>query len=385
MSAKNIVILGSTGSIGLSALEVVARHSTELKVKALAAFRNIDKLEEQYRRYHPEQIAVVDQTAAKKLSDKLKDEPVEILSGEDGLLGLISLPGVDLVLNAVVGAAGLRASVDTVKAGINLALANKESLVAGGPLFSELCLRTGARILPVDSEHSAVWQALTSGKKEEVRSIILTASGGPFRSLPAEQFKDITVEQALTHPTWNMGAKVTIDSATLANKGLEVIEAVVLFEMPPDRIKVVVHPQSIIHSMVEYCDSSVLAQLSNPDMRLPIQYALFWPERREADFGRFDWNCLPDLTFEEPDKERFPALDLAYQVAVTGGTAPAVFNAANEIAVKAFLEHNLGFTKIVDIIRNTLDLVPVNTKPELDDILSADAQARDAADKLVRK
>jgi len=385
LSAKNLVILGSTGSIGVSTLEVVARHAAELKVKALAAHSSIDLLEEQYRRFHPEFLSVIDKSAALKLEQRLKDEPVEVLAGEEEMLGLIGLSGVDLVLNAVVGAAGLKTSLETVKAGINLALANKESLVAGGPLFADLCNRTGARILPVDSEHSAVWQALTSGKKEEVRSIILTASGGPFRSLPAEEFEKITVEQALDHPTWQMGSKITIDSATLVNKGLEVIEAVVLFEMPADRIKVVVHPQSIIHSMVEYCDSSVVAQMSRPDMRLPIQYALFWPDRQEADFGRFDWNRLPDLTFEQPDKNKFPALGLAYEVAATGGTAPAVFNAANEIAVKAFLERNIKFTQIVDIIRNAVESVPVNTKPELQDVLSADSQAREVAEKSVRK
>lgn len=325
MQTKNLVILGSTGSIGRSALEVVGRHPGCFAVRALAARSNSDLLVEQYYHYRPEYLCLADEERAARLADRLKDEPVQIETGDQGLVHLAGLAGVDVVLNAVVGAVGLLASVEAVKSGHQLALANKESLVAGGPLFHELCEQSGARILPIDSEHSAIWQALLAGKDTEVRTIILTSSGGPFRTFPADRLETVTVDQALSHPTWKMGPKITIDSATLANKGLEVIEAMALFSMPARRVKVVVHPQSVIHSMVEFCDGSVIAQLSQPDMRLPITYALFWPDRIDSDFGRIDWRRMPALTFEQPDLERFPALALAYQVAEQGGTAPAVY------------------------------------------------------------
>lgn len=383
MPPRDIVILGSTGSIGKSTLDVVRDHPGAFNIRALAAHRNVDEVERQYREFHPAKICLVDSDAAAKLAQRLKGEPVEILSGEEELIGLASLRSADLVLNAVVGAAGLRASFETVKSGKWLALANKESLVAGGPLFRQLGDDAGARILPVDSEHSAIWQALRAGRREEIRSIILTASGGPFRTLPKEQFDNITVEQALAHPTWNMGPKITVDSATLVNKGLEVIEAVVLFDLPAEQVRVVIHPQSIIHSMVEFCDSSVIAQLSNPDMRLPIAYALFWPERTESPFGKIDWNRMRDLTFEQPDLERFPALELAFEVARTGGTAPAVFNAANEIAVEAFLNRRLRYAEIVPIVRETVKAVDIVDRPDLSAVLEADRRAREIARKAL--
>ncbi|RME29242.1 MAG: 1-deoxy-D-xylulose-5-phosphate reductoisomerase, partial [Candidatus Zixiibacteriota bacterium] len=261
----------------------------------------------------------------------------------------------------------------------------KESLVAGGPLFKSVLARSEGKLLPIDSEHSAIWQATRCGHPCEVRKILLTSSGGPFRTWPKEKFREITVEAALNHPTWKMGPKITIDSATLANKGLEVIEAVYLFEVAPEQIEVVIHPQSVIHSMVEFTDSSTIAQLSLPDMRLPITYALFFPERVESDFGRIDWQELSSLTFEAPDMDRFPALRLAYQAVRTGGTAPAVYNAANEVAVAGFLEGVVSFTSISDIIADTLDELVQVTNPELDDILEADRKARDIARRVLEK
>ncbi len=351
----------------------------------LTARSNDRLLEEQYRKFRPAYLCLADSVAADRLRKRLVGEPVQVLDGEKNLLELAALSDIEVVLNAVVGAAGLQISLAAVRSGKRLALANKESLVAGGPLFAELCRQSKARILPIDSEHSAVWQALACGRQNEIRTIILTASGGPFRTWPLEKFPEITVEQALAHPTWNMGSKITIDSATLVNKGMEVIEAVVLFDTPAEKIKVVVHPQSIIHSMVEFCDSSVIAQLSRPDMRLPIAYALFWPERVDSDFGRIDWSDMPGLTFEPPDERRFPVLKLAYQVAATGGTAPAVYNAASEIAVKAFLDGALGFTHIADIIQQTVQEAEIVARPQLTDILQADRDAREKARKIMEK
>jgi 1-deoxy-D-xylulose-5-phosphate reductoisomerase len=385
MMPRRIAILGSTGSIGLSTEKVLLAHPGAFEVRVLGAFSNHEILERQYRQFHPHYLCLIDPQAAETLRAHLKGEPVEVLSGQEEMVRLAGLHEVDIVLNAVVGAAGLMVSLEAVKAGKQLALANKESLVAGGSLFPPICEKTGARILPIDSEHSAVWQALAAGKPEEIRRIILTASGGPFKDLPLDEFKNVTVEQALSHPTWKMGKKITIDSATMANKGLEVIEAVSLFEMPAERITVVIHPQSIIHSMVEYCDSSVIAQLSRPDMALPITYALFWPDRTESDFGRINWNEMPELTFEEPDYRRFPLVRLAYLVAEAGGTAPAVFNAANEVAVEAFLKGAIGFTEIVDIVQGAVESVENTADPDLEAILRADQQARESATRKVEQ
>jgi 1-deoxy-D-xylulose-5-phosphate reductoisomerase len=376
MDVKNLVILGSTGSIGRSTTDVIDTHPGAFRVRALAAFSNVDLLIEQVRKYRPEYVCLVNPERANELRERLSGENVKILVGEEELLNLPSLDNVDVVLNAVVGAAGLRASLETIKQGRNLALANKESLVAGGPLFPPLCEKSEGTILPVDSEHSAIWQALRSGEPADVRKIILTSSGGPFRQLPKEEFETVTLEQALNHPTWNMGAKITIDSATMANKGLEVIEAVWLFDVTVDQVEVVIHPQSVIHSMVEFVDSSIIAQLSMPDMRLPISYALFWPERIESDFGRVDWKSLSGLTFEPPDLEKFRALALAFDAAATGGTAPAVYNAANEEAVQAFLDKQIRFTEIADIIEDALNNVDIVAQPDLEAVLMADRSAR---------
>ncbi|MCK4607639.1 MAG: 1-deoxy-D-xylulose-5-phosphate reductoisomerase [candidate division Zixibacteria bacterium] len=381
MAVRDLVLLGSTGSIGRSTLEVVKQHPGQFNIRALAAFTNVDLLAVQCRQFRPEYACVVDSSKSGEATAALKDQPIKLLVGEAEMIELASLDGVDMVVNAVVGAAGLKASLAAVEAGKSLALANKESLVAGGPLFPPLLGKTGAKILPIDSEHSAIWQALSAGREDELKRIIITASGGPFRGYPLDSFESITPEQALNHPTWHMGRKITIDSATLVNKGLEVIEAVALFQVPVEKVTVVIHPQSIVHSMVEFVDSSIIAQLSSPDMRLPITYALFWPKRVASEFGRLDLGKLSQLTFEQPDYERFPALRLAFTVARTGGTAPAVFNAANEVAVEMFLEGAISFPRIATIIEKTVDEIKVVSDPGLDDILSADRMARQRAAK----
>lgn len=376
MTVRKITILGSTGSIGRSTLEVVRAQPGRFEIIALAAYSNVELIAEQYHEFHPRQLCLIEAEAADRLKQTLKGESVEILSGEEALVSLASTPEAELILNAVVGSAGLRASIETLRSDKDLALANKESLVSGGPLFPALLKKSKGRILPVDSEHSAIWQAINSGQTEQISRIILTASGGPFRGWTREQLAEITPAQALAHPTWKMGPKISIDSSTLVNKGLEVIEAVVLFSIPPSQIEVVVHPQSIIHSMVEFVDSSVIAQLSNPDMRLPISYALFWPERVKSEFGRIDFSKLADLTFEKPDFESFPALKLAYEVAESGGSAPAIYSAANEVAVPAFLDGKIKYLDIADSIRDTLAQIEIIKEPTLKDILAADHEAR---------
>ena len=383
MIPKNLLILGSTGSIGKSTLEVVNAHPGKFVIRGLAAYSNVELLVEQYHTYKPEALCLVDESKAEQLKSALKDEEVTLLFGEQELIKFTQFYYVDIVVNAVVGAAGLLASLETVKQGRTLAVANKESLVCGGPLFPEIIKKTKAKILPIDSEHSAIWQSAMAGKEHELKNIIITASGGPFRSLPIEKFNQITKAQALDHPTWKMGNKITIDSATLANKGLEVMEAVVLFNIPASQIKVVIHPQSIIHSMVEFQDSSVIAQLSNPDMKLPISYALFWPERVESPFGALDFTNLPDLTFEKPDLEKFKALKLAFECAEKGGTAPAIFNAVNEVAVDAFLKEKIHFTDITNCIDESLQKLNIVSHPNLLDILDADKEARITADNLI--
>lgn len=385
MVPKNIAILGSTGSIGRSTLDVVRRHPGRFVISALAAHRNVDLLSEQCREFRPACACVVDPSLEESLRSALDGTGIRVISGETGLLALTRLADVEIVVNAVVGAAGLNASLETLSHRKHLALANKESLVTGGPLFPSLIKDSAARILPVDSEHSAIWQALSAGRIQEIKALILTASGGPFRELPIEQFGEITPEKALAHPTWKMGPKITVDSATLVNKGLEVIEAVTLFGVPVDKVNVVVHPQSIIHSMVEYVDSSVIAQLSQPDMRLPISYALFWPERVPSEFGQMNWRLLKSLTFELPDYEKFPLLRLAFEVARTGGTAPAIYNAANEVAVEAFLGRRIRFVEIADIVSETVDQVSALQKPDLEGILRADQLAREQARRQVEK
>jgi len=385
MTAKKIALLGSTGSIGRSTLDVVKAHPGQFDIRALAAHSNIELLVEQYRAFHPQYLCIINPDSAAALKERVKDEPVEVLVGRDEMVHLAGLAEVDIVVNAVVGAAGLLASLEAVKKGKRLALANKESLVTGGPLFPPLVEKTKALILPIDSEHSAIWQALGNSREEEVRRIIITASGGPFRKFSLDQLREVTVKQALNHPTWKMGPKITVDSSTLANKGLEVIEAVVLFSMPTEKLKVVIHPQSTIHSMVEFVDSSIMAQLSAPDMRLPISYALFWPKRVASNFGALNLDSLSELTFEQPDFDRFPALKLAYNVAAAAGTAPAIFNAANEVAVDAFLNKGIKFLQIAELIEDAVETIEGVSRPTLENILNADRMARQHVEKMIGK
>ncbi len=379
---KRVVILGSTGSIGCSALDVAGKNGDRLEVIGLSAHSNIDLLMEQIARFNPRHVALTDKNAHSQFY-KINKSSAELLDFEDGITYLASMAEADIVLNAIVGAAGLKASLETLKAGKRLALANKESMVIGGHLINALKKESGGELIPVDSEHSAIWQALISGKKSEIRKLILTGSGGPFRTLPKEKFASITKDQAMSHPTWKMGPKITVDSATMMNKGLEIIEASLLFEIAPDKIEVVIHPQSIIHSMVEFIDSSIIAQMSYPDMRLPIAYALFYPDRVFTENGHLSPNDLGNLSFEPPDFAKFPLLKAAYKVANYGGTLAAVFNAANEAAVAAFLKEIIIFNQIPDIVINTVEKHTNKVNPSYEDIVDADQWGRQFAEKLV--
>ncbi len=381
---KNIAILGSSGSIGQSALWVADRFPEELNVFGLSVHSNTAILGEQIKRYRPRIVCVADQAAAEAFSPEAKALGVDLLAGETGLETLAGHRDADIILNAVVGFAGLRSTLAAARAGKRIALANKESMVAGGVLVNETARSGNAEIIPVDSEHSAIFQCLKSGRLEDIRRLVLTASGGPFRKFPLESFASITPGQALKHPTWNMGKKITIDSATLMNKGLEIIEAVYLFGLPPDKIDVVIHPQSIVHSMVEYIDGAIVAQLSRPDMRLPIEYALFYPERRTIGIADLDFNAPFTLDFQPPDDIRFPSLGLARKALKMGGVAPAIFNAANEIAVQAFLEHRITFPDIFLTVDYSLKNARIFDPDSLDSIVSADRMGRDLAWQFVR-
>ncbi|UCB52213.1 MAG: 1-deoxy-D-xylulose-5-phosphate reductoisomerase [Candidatus Zixiibacteriota bacterium] len=376
---KNVVILGSSGSIGRNALKVLSDFKERFSVFGLSVHSNVGLLEEQIPRFGPKMAVITDQESFERFH---RNHDTEILFGTDGLKKLCSHPKVDLVINALVGSVGLLPSLQTLESGKTLAIANKESLVMAGKLLIDKAKEKGAEILPIDSEHSAIKQCLLSGKREEVKRLILTASGGPFLSRSREDLKEITVEQALSHPTWEMGKKITIDSATLMNKGLEVIEAHWLFGIPADRISVLIHPQSIIHSMVEFVDGSVIAQMSVPDMKLPIQYALFYPQRVISNNTSLDLAKAGKLTFLEPDDEKFPCLGIAYHALKMGGTAPAVLNAANEVAVQAFLNHGVSFTGIQKIVQETLSRHKRKLAPKFDDIIDADAWARQTAGEL---
>ncbi len=380
---KRLVILGSTGSIGRSALDVVARNKDRIEVLGLSTHRNIEQFRRQIQEFRPRFGAVTRGECYLRFQKQYPFPGTEVFCGEEAAEQLASLPDADIVLNAIVGAAGLKASLAALKSGKRLALANKESMVIGGVLLNQARKTTASEIIPVDSEHSAIWQALASGKKEEIKKIILTGSGGPFLETPREEFPSITREQALNHPVWKMGPKITVDSATMMNKGLEVIEAVHLFDIAPDKIDVVIHPQSIIHSMVEFVDSSIIAQISYPDMRLPISYALFYPDRIVSSNGNFDLTDIRQLTFQKPDYEKFPLLRLAFDVARKGGTLPAVFNAANEVAVAAFLKERVKFHQIPDIVTDTLRKHNMVEQPSLDDIIEADIWGRKTAEEFI--
>jgi 1-deoxy-D-xylulose-5-phosphate reductoisomerase len=377
--AKRVAILGSTGSIGSNALDVIEHLGEPYRAVALSAHRQAGKLLEQARRFRPAAVAVTDESPDASLVQELRATGAEVYVGPEGMEQLVARPDVDVVLASVVGAAGLPAVLAAVRAGKTLALANKESLVVAGSLLVPEARRRGVAILPVDSEHSAIFQAMQCGRLEEVSRVILTASGGPFRNAPAETIENATLEDALKHPTWRMGSKITIDSATMFNKALELIEACWLFDLPPEKVEVVVHPESVVHSMVEFVDGSVIAQLSPPDMRTPIQYALTYPERRAGRARRLNIGEPFNWTFQPPDPERFPALRLAYDVARMGGTAGAVLNAANEAAVAAFTIGEVPFGEISRLVELTIDRhrVRLQQNPTLSDLMEADRWARE--------
>jgi 1-deoxy-D-xylulose-5-phosphate reductoisomerase len=373
---KRIAILGSTGSIGKNALRVIDSLGPEYKIIALSAHSKVELLAEQARQYKPGFVAITNSDYAEELRDFIGDLDIEILAGPDGLIKIAELQEVDIVLTAVVGAAGLPAVLAAGRKGKRLAIANKEPLVIAGELLKKEIKKNGGVILPVDSEHSAVFQAMQSGSKEEINKIILTASGGPFRQATTEDIQNVTLEQALAHPVWDMGPKITIDSATMMNKAFEIIEAHWLFDIPVEKIEVLIHPESIVHSIVEFVDGSMIAQLGEPDMCLPIQYALTYPARVAGIARALRLEEIGTLTFEKPDLETFRALSLGYEVARTGGTAPVVFNAANEAAVEEFLAGRIKFVNIIEIIENCLNRHNVKTTVSLEEVLDADAWAR---------
>jgi 1-deoxy-D-xylulose-5-phosphate reductoisomerase len=381
---KSLAILGSTGSIGQSTLSVVAEHPQEFEVAALAAGQNVTLLAEQVEQFRPRLVSVQDEAAAARLQELTPPSlATQILFGPEGAVAVATAPGADLVVSAMVGAVGLEPTLAAVDAGRPVALANKETLVAAGPLVMALAQSRGVPLIPVDSEHSAIFQALQGQRREDVRKLWLTASGGPFRTWEAGRLADVTAAEALKHPNWNMGPKITIDSATMMNKALEVIEASVLFGLPVDRVGVYIHPQSIVHSLVEFVDGSVLAQLGAPDMRLPIAYTLTYPRRLPLNGPPLDLSAIGRLTFEEPDLERFPGLRLGYEAARAGGTMPAVLNAANEVAVDAFLKGRIKFPDIPRVVAETMAAHPPQPLESLEQVLTINRWARDYAAELV--
>jgi 1-deoxy-D-xylulose-5-phosphate reductoisomerase len=373
---KNVAVLGSTGSVGTNALEVIDASGGRLRAVALSARGQLERLLAQAQRFTPRWIVATDEAPARRFDWSSLPQETELLTGSQGLLQVAAADEVDVVLAAIVGTAGLRSAWAALEAKKTLALANKETLVAAGPLLTHLAAERGARILPVDSEPSAIFQALQAGRPEEVRRIVLTASGGPFRERSVDELRQVTVDDALLHPTWDMGPKITIDSATMMNKALEIIEARWLFDLTAEQIEVVIHPQSIVHSFVEFIDGSIIAQLSPPDMKLPIQYALEYPHRRSGIGARLDWRKGWRLEFEPADPQRCPALELGYEVARSGGTSGAVLNAANEAAVEAFLEGELHFTEIVPACRSVLEAHDFDPNPTLERLEVLDRWAR---------
>ena len=374
---KKISILGSTGSIGVNALNVVDNQRDDFNVIGLSAYRNSKLLVEQVKKYEPEFVSIVDAEAAHRLEQELGTFDVKILKGREGLLELSSYGNVDLMLNALVGSSGMEPTINAIRSKVDVALSNKESLVMAGSIITNLANKTNVKIYPVDSEHSAIWQCLVGEDTKEINKIILTGSGGPFRELPIEKFNTITLDQALNHPNWEMRKKITIDSATMMNKGLEVIEAQWLFNMPTEKIKIVIHPQSIIHSMVEFKDKSIKAQLGLPDMKIPIQYALTYPSHCETDWDELDLTEIQSLTFEKPDFIKFPCMKLAFDVLNTGGTAPAVLNVANEQAVYRFLNQEINFNEIPSIIEIACEKHEFVSDPSIDDILNIEKWSTD--------
>lgn len=368
---KKIAILGSTGSIGTQTLDVV-RANGDIQVMGISAGRNITKLEEQAREFSPKLVAVWDEKAAEDLKVRLHDTDIKIVSGMEGLLELASMEEVEILVTAIVGMLGIRPTIQAIRSGKDIALANKETLVTAGHLIMPMAEKYGVKILPVDSEHSAVFQALNGESGKEIHKLLITASGGPFRGRKRADLEKVTLADTLKHPNWVMGQKITVDSATLVNKGLEVMEAKWLFDVELDQIQVVVQPQSVIHSMVEFEDGGIMAQLGTPDMRLPIQYALYYPHRRYLDGDRLDFAKLGQITFEEPDMETFLGLPMAIQAAREGGSMPTVFNAANELAVRKFLHEEIGFLDIYDIIGQSMGRHKKTESPDLDEILAVE-------------
>ena len=381
VNKKNIAILGSTGSIGRSTLDVISNFSDRFRVTYLTAHRNIDLLQEQIQKFKPRAVVVLEECNASVLK-KLTNGSTEIFVGEQGLCEIVSRDDVDIVVSSLVGFAGLKPTLQAIEAGKDIALANKETLVVAGEIIMKAVKKHGVRLLPVDSEHSAILQCLRGEEINNVERLILTASGGPFRNLPKEKFSNITVKQALNHPTWKMGNKITIDSATLMNKGLEVIEAFWLFGLPQEQIHVVIHPQSIIHSMVEFKDGSTKAQLGFPDMKLPIQYALMYPERPLAPYKRLDFSALQQMTFIDPDYEKFTCLALAFRSLEMGGTATTVLNAANEVAVENFLKEEISFASIPTLIEEALEAHAPKHNATIEEIVRIDAETRQRVQQL---
>lgn len=379
---KKICILGSTGSIGTQALQVIEEHPDLYEAYVLTANRRADMLIEQAKKYQPAAVVIADESKYEQVRDALEHDPIQVYTGSDALCQVVQMDPIDIVLTALVGFSGLRPTISAIKAHKAIALANKETLVVAGELVTDLCLKERAPILPVDSEHSAIFQSLM-GETSPVEKIILTASGGPFRTFSKEQLSTVTPAMALKHPNWDMGAKITIDSASMMNKGFEIIEAKWLFDVAPEQIQVVVHPQSIIHSAVQFSDGAVKAQLGVPDMRVPIQLALSYPERISSSFPRLDWWQMQELTFEKPDEEKFRCLHMAYEAIRQGGNAPCILNAANEVVNLAFRQERCSFLDMADIIEQCLTHVPHQESPSLDDYLAIDAETRRIAEEAV--
>lgn len=384
MKKKQIAILGSTGSIGTQALEVIAAHPDLYEVYALTANNKVELLIEQARRFQPEAVVIVNEAKYNLLKEALGDLPIKVYAGVDALCQIVESQPIDIVLTAMVGYAGLKPTINAIKASKAIALANKETLVVAGELINELAQQYRTPILPVDSEHSAVFQCLAGEVGNKIEKVILTASGGPFRTCTLEQLKSVTKAQALKHPNWEMGAKITIDSASMMNKGFEVIEAKWLFGVTPAQIEVVVHPQSVIHSMVQFEDGSIKAQLGMPDMRLPIQYAFSYPDRIHSSFDRLDFKKCTNLTFEQPDTTRFRNLALAYKAMEQGGNMPCIVNAANEVVVAAFLKDKIGFLQMSDVIEATMEKVSFVKLPTYDDYVATDTEARNIARSFIK-
>lgn len=381
MEKKKIAILGSTGSIGTQALQVIEEHSELYEAYILTANNSVGKLVEQARKYLPEAVVIANEIHYSTVRDALADLPIKVYAGADALCEVVQDDNVDIVLASMVGFAGLRPTISAIKAGKMIALANKETLVVAGGLINNLITQYKVPVIPVDSEHSAIFQCLEPGNR--IEKILLTASGGPFRKFSKEELKSVTKAQALAHPTWNMGDKITIDSATLMNKGFEVIEAKWLFGLTPEQIEVVVHPQSVIHSMVQFEDGAVKAQLGVPDMRLPIQYAFSYPQRLNASFDRLDFKKIKEFTFEQPDTDRFPCLALAYEALRRGGNMPCIVNAANEIVNRAFIEDKISYNKISEIISLSMEKIPFSNDSSLETYLDTDRETRKYAKSLI--